>query len=119
MGTGDSDEDDHAVLRFGVLGPVQAVVNGEPVALGGPGVRGLLAMLLLRPNEVVPVEDILDGLWGEDPPLTARTIVQNYVSRLRRQLRLVDPSGSVWIDTRLPGYQLIVDAVVSARGAAK
>ncbi|MBP2321283.1 DNA-binding SARP family transcriptional activator/predicted negative regulator of RcsB-dependent stress response [Kibdelosporangium banguiense] len=109
MSTGDSDEDDHAVIRFGVLGPVQAVVNGEPVALGGPGVRGLLAMLLLRPNEVVPVEDILDGLWGEDPPLTARTIVQNYVSRLRRQLRLVDPTGSVWIDTRLPGYQLIVD----------
>jgi DNA-binding SARP family transcriptional activator len=63
----------------------------------------------LRPNEVVPVEDILDGLWGDDPPLTARTIVQNYVSRLRRQLRLVDPTGSVWIDTRLPGYQLIVD----------
>nr|CTQ94547.1 FIG01039348: hypothetical protein [Kibdelosporangium sp. MJ126-NF4] len=88
---------------------MQAVVNGEPVALGGPGVRGLLAMLLLRPNEVVPVEDILDGLWGEDPPLTARTIVQNYVSRLRRQLRLVDPTGSVWIDTQLPGYQLIVD----------
>jgi DNA-binding SARP family transcriptional activator/tetratricopeptide (TPR) repeat protein len=102
-------EDDHAVIRFGVLGPVQAVVNGEPVALGGPGVRGLLAVLLLRPNEVVPVEDILDGLWGDDPPLTARTIVQNYVSRLRRQLRLVDPTGSVWIDTRLPGYQLIVD----------
>nr|WP_264085138.1 BTAD domain-containing putative transcriptional regulator [Kibdelosporangium phytohabitans] len=68
-----------------------------------------MAMLLLRPNEVVPVEDILDGLWGEDPPLTARTIVQNYVSRLRRQLRLVDPTGSVWIDTQLPGYQLIVD----------
>jgi DNA-binding SARP family transcriptional activator len=109
VGTGESGEDDHAVIRFGVLGPVQAVVNGEPVALGGPGVRGLLAMLLLRPNEVVPVEDILDGLWGDDPPLTARTIVQNYVSRLRRQLRLVDPTGSVWIDTRLPGYQLIVD----------
>ncbi|MEV4311027.1 BTAD domain-containing putative transcriptional regulator [Actinocrispum sp. NPDC049592] len=107
--SGETDEDDPAVIRFGVLGPVQAVVNGEPVPLGGPGVRGLLAMLLLRPNEVVPVEDILDGLWGEDPPLTARTIVQNYVSRLRRQLRLVDPSGSVWIDTRLPGYQLTVD----------
>ncbi|MCE7009163.1 winged helix-turn-helix domain-containing protein [Kibdelosporangium philippinense] len=109
MSTGETGEDDHAVVRFGVLGPVQAVVNGEPVALGGPGVRGLLAMLLLRPNEVVPVEDILDGLWGDDPPLTARTIVQNYVSRLRRQLRLVDPTGSVWIDTQLPGYQLIVD----------
>ncbi|ONI78797.1 hypothetical protein ALI144C_28900 [Actinosynnema sp. ALI-1.44] len=109
MGTGETGEEDHAVVRFGVLGPVQAVVDGEPVALGGPGVRGLLAMLLLRPNEVVPVEDILDGLWGEDPPLTARTIVQNYVSRLRRQLRLVDPTGSVWIDTQLPGYQLIVD----------
>ncbi|WP_173131560.1 AfsR/SARP family transcriptional regulator [Kibdelosporangium persicum] len=109
MSTGETGEDDHAVIRFGVLGPVQAVVNGEPVALGGPGVRGLLAMLLLRPNEVVPVEDILDGLWGDDPPLTARTIVQNYVSRLRRQLRLVDPSGSVWIDTQLPGYRLIVD----------
>jgi DNA-binding SARP family transcriptional activator/tetratricopeptide (TPR) repeat protein len=109
VSTGENGEDDHAVIRFGVLGPVQAVVDGEPVPLGGPGVRGLLAMLLLRPNEVVPVEDILDGLWGEDPPLTARTIVQNYVSRLRRQLRLVDPTGSVWIDTRLPGYQLIVD----------
>jgi DNA-binding SARP family transcriptional activator/tetratricopeptide (TPR) repeat protein len=109
VSTGELDEDGQAAIRFGVLGPVQAVVNGEPVQLGGPGVRGLLAMLLLRPNEVVPVEDILDGLWGDDPPLTARTIVQNYVSRLRRQLRLVDPTGSVWIDTRLPGYQLIVD----------
>lgn len=105
MSTGE----DHAAIRFGVLGPVQVVAGDEPVALGGPGVRGVLAMLLLRPNEVVPVEDILGGLWGDDPPLTARTIVQNYVSRLRRQLRLVDPTGSVWIDTRLPGYQLIVD----------
>ncbi|GAB3869690.1 hypothetical protein GCM10029964_002440 [Kibdelosporangium lantanae] len=92
-----------------MLGPVRVVAAGEPVPLGGPGVRGLLAILLLRPNEVVPVEDILTGLWGDDPPLTARTIVQNYVSRLRRQLRLVDPAGSAWIATRPPGYEMVVD----------
>lgn len=107
MRTGE--DDGHDAVRFDVLGPVRAVAGGEPVPLGGPGVRGLLAILLLRPNEVVPVEDILAGLWGDDPPLTARTIVQNYVSRLRRQLRLVDPAGSAWIATRPPGYEMVVD----------
>src|SRR5262245_59788711 len=96
-------------IRFGVLGPVQVVVNGTVIGPGGPGVRGLLAMLVLRANQVVPVDQILDGLWGDDPPLTAKTIVQNYVSRLRRLLRVEEPSGSVAIITRPPGYQLAVD----------
>ncbi|MGQ0837088.1 BTAD domain-containing putative transcriptional regulator [Actinokineospora sp.] len=95
--------------RFCVLGPVGALVGEQPLALGGPGLRGLLAMLLLEPNQVVPVERIVDVLWAHEPPVTARTIVQGYVSRLRKWLSSVDTSAATWIETTGAGYQLVID----------
>ncbi|HVK24089.1 MAG TPA: BTAD domain-containing putative transcriptional regulator [Actinokineospora sp.] len=95
--------------RFCVLGPVGVVVGEHPVALGGPGLRALLAILLLEPNQSVPVERIVDLLWDHEPPATARTIVQGYVSRLRKWLSEVDTSGATWIETSGSGYQLVVD----------
>ncbi|WP_139190812.1 AfsR/SARP family transcriptional regulator [Actinokineospora iranica] len=76
---------------------------------GGPGLRGLLAMLLLEPNQVVSVEKITDVLWDHEPPATARTIVQGYVSRLRRWLSTVDQTGATAITTCGAGYRLDVD----------
>lgn len=92
---------------FTVLGPVQVIVDGESATIGSPGARALLLLLVLHANQVVSIERIIDGLWGDDPPATARTIVHGYVSRLRRVL---DSGGAgAALLTRSPGYELRVD----------
>lgn len=97
-------------LRFGVLGPVQVLVDGTSVPVGSPGVGSLLVLLVRAANQVVSAARIIDGLWGDDPPATARTIVHGYVSRLRRLLRTADPDGAyAKIVTRPPGYELVVE----------
>ncbi|PSL50685.1 DNA-binding SARP family transcriptional activator [Saccharothrix carnea] len=96
-------------LEFGVLGPLQVLADGRQLLIGRKGMRGLLAMLVLDANRVVPIDEIVDSLWADDPPATARTIVHGYVSRLRRMLEEADPAGSARILTTPPGYQLSVD----------
>ncbi|WP_410564131.1 BTAD domain-containing putative transcriptional regulator [Amycolatopsis sp. cmx-4-61] len=95
-----------AQTRLQLLGPVQLFHGDEPVPIGGPGVRGLLALLALRPGKVVGLDEIIDALWGHDPPATARTIVHGNVSHLRRVLRDLDGPR---ILTTPPGYRLDVD----------
>jgi DNA-binding SARP family transcriptional activator/tetratricopeptide (TPR) repeat protein len=97
--------------RFAVLGPVQVLVGGEAVPIGSPGARALLMLLVLNANQVVSIDRIIDGLWGDDPPATARTIVHGYVSRLRRVLEPVTGPGRhrTQLLTRSPGYELRVD----------
>src|SRR6266540_5429882 len=112
MGTPDNPSGSappHIRLRFRLLGPVQVLLDDRPVPLGGTGMRGLLAMLLLEANQVVSLDRIVDVLWAHEPPESARTMVQGYVSRLRQRLATVDPSGLVRIVTNPPGYQLLVD----------
>ena len=96
-------------LRFCLLGPVQVLVHDRPVPMGGPGMRGVLAMLLLEPNQVVPLDRMVDVLWAHEPPASARTMVQGYVSGLRQRLTAIDATGAVRIATTPPGYRLVVD----------
>ncbi|HET6710437.1 AfsR/SARP family transcriptional regulator [Amycolatopsis sp.] len=95
-----------APTRLQLLGPVQLFHGDDPVPIGGPGVRGLLALLALRPGKVVGLDEIIDALWGHDPPATARTIVHGNVSHLRRVLRDLDGPR---ILTTPPGYRLDVE----------
>ena len=69
--------------RFRILGPLE--VEGVS-ALGGPKQRALLARLLLDGGRVVPVEQLVDAVWPEEPPETARHALQVYVSTLRKAL---------------------------------
>ncbi|MEV7446864.1 BTAD domain-containing putative transcriptional regulator [Streptomyces sp. NPDC091204] len=71
---------------FSVLGAVQARRGDAPLPLGSPQQRALLAMLLLRRNDVVALDEIIDGLWGEELPRTAVGTVRSHVYRLRRAL---------------------------------
>ena len=103
-------------IRFQLLGPVQVVVDGDVVPIGGAGSRGLLAMLALYANRSVALSEIIDTLWDHDPPVSARTIVHGNVSALRRVLRdttcgngqaLVEQA---WVETTDLGYRLQVSA---------
>jgi predicted ATPase/DNA-binding SARP family transcriptional activator len=91
-------------MRFGVLGTVEARLDdGRAVAVGGPRVRTLLALLALDAGRVVPSERLIDGLYGEEPPAGAANALQSQVSRLRRALgdaRLVEGTAT--------GYRLAV-----------
>ncbi|WP_116110871.1 AfsR/SARP family transcriptional regulator [Amycolatopsis ruanii] len=98
-------------LRIQLLGPVQLFAGDRPVPIGGPGARGLLAILALSPNRVVALDDLIDALWHHDPPPTARAIVHGNVSQLRRALRSVD-APEARIDTAAPGYRLTVDPLL-------
>ncbi|WP_431922519.1 BTAD domain-containing putative transcriptional regulator [Amycolatopsis tucumanensis] len=98
-------------LRVQLLGPVQLCAGDRPVLIGGPGVRGLLALLALQPNRIVALDDLIDALWDHDPPPTARTIVHGNVSQLRRVLRSAG-TPEVRIDTAAPGYRLNVDPLL-------
>jgi DNA-binding SARP family transcriptional activator len=60
--------------------------GGHRLSLGGHQQRTLLALLLLRANEVVPVDQIIEELWGEEPPASATKSVQALVSKLRSRL---------------------------------
>src|SRR4029453_14665559 len=92
-----------AVPTFSLLGPLAASLDGQPIALGGQKRRALLAVLLLEPNAVISREHLIDALWGDEPPETARNTLQVYVSQLRKLL----PDGS--LETEPPGYRLSVD----------
>jgi DNA-binding SARP family transcriptional activator len=92
------------VPEFRILGPLEvAAVDGEPLQLGGQKQRALLAVLLLHANEVVSNDFLIDALWGDHPPRTATTSLQNSISALRKLL------GADLLVTRAPGYRLVVE----------
>lgn len=91
------------MLEFRVLGPFEVVEHGQPLALGGPRQRALLAILVLRRGDVVSADRLIDLLWGERPPATAAKTLQGYVSHLRKAL------GDGVLLTRSGGYLLAAE----------
>jgi serine/threonine protein kinase/ABC-type glycerol-3-phosphate transport system substrate-binding protein len=87
-------------MRFKVLGPLEAVGDDGPVTLGGPRQRTVLAHLLVRVNELVPADTLIDQVWGDEPPEAARGTLHSYISHLRKAL------GAERIEGRAPGYVL-------------
>jgi DNA-binding SARP family transcriptional activator len=90
-------------LQFRLLGSLEVRNEGSPVQLGGPKQRALLALLLLDAGRAVSTDRLIDALWGEHPPRTAATSLQNFVSQLRKQL------GADVLVTKPPGYLLRIE----------
>ena len=90
------------VAEFRLLGPIEAVVDGAPVALPAKP-RALLAFLLLNRNRVVSTSELIDGLWSDEPPETAAKALQVYVSQLRKAV------GADRVLTKPPGYSLRIE----------
>src|SRR5215211_1883692 len=97
-------------MEFRILGPVEVWDGTQRLALGGSKPRALLAVLLLHANKVVSTDYLVDQLWGEASPPTARNLVQVYVSRLRQALNHSrDRSAAApLLATRSSGYLLRV-----------
>src|SRR5262245_35649908 len=87
-------------------GPLEVVEGGQPVPLGRLKERLVLAVMLLHANEFVSRERLIDELWGEAPPPTARKALNVYVSKLRKALTRdgLDP-----IATEDGGYRFGID----------
>jgi DNA-binding SARP family transcriptional activator/class 3 adenylate cyclase len=94
-----------------MLGPLEVLVNGLPVSLGGAKQRATLGFLLLQVNRVVAVSELQEALWAYDEaPPTARKVLQNAVWGLRGLLPSDDRSQeSAKVVTQAPGYMLQVD----------
>src|SRR5262249_12334003 len=86
-----------SVMRFGVLGPLEVRSASGQVTIRGVKERRLLGLLLSHANSVVPVDDIIEGLWGSNPPPSAARSVQVYVVRVRKMLA---PGGADGIVAR-------------------
>jgi hypothetical protein len=55
-------------MEYRVLGPVEVLAEGRPVAIGGPKPRSLLVLLLLNAGRVVATSQVIEALWGGRPP---------------------------------------------------
>ena len=91
------------MVDFRVLGPLEVYDDGAALRLGSPKQRALLALLLVRANEVVSREAAIDALWPNDPPERAAQSLQVYVHGLRKAL------GHERIELRGTGYVLHVE----------
>ncbi len=88
-------------MHVRILGSLEVEDGKAPVALGGQRQRALLAVLVLARGSVVSSDRLIDGLWEEEAPATARNVVQGHVSQLRKAF-----GGNGRLETRGHGYVL-------------
>jgi DNA-binding SARP family transcriptional activator len=93
-----------ASLEFRILGPLEVTRDGKPISIATPRRRTLLGLLLLRANEPVSLDQLIDELWNGRPPRAAKASVHNQVSALRKVL------GPDVIETHASGYRISVDS---------
>jgi DNA-binding SARP family transcriptional activator len=91
------------LTSFQILGPVTVLdPSGVDLTPRSAHQRTLLADLIIHANQVVSIDRLLDDLWGERPPVTARSSLHNLVSHLRKAL------GAETVITRAPGYAILI-----------
>ncbi|MER6797925.1 AfsR/SARP family transcriptional regulator, partial [Amycolatopsis mediterranei] len=97
------------MVELRVLGAVEVVAGGTRLDIGHARQRDVLAVLLLDVGRAVPVDRLIDRVWGERPPRQPRNSLYAYVSRLRGLLSALD---GVAIERRRDGYLLVADPLV-------
>ncbi|MBB4688787.1 BTAD domain-containing putative transcriptional regulator [Amycolatopsis jiangsuensis] len=93
-------------MEFSLLGPLEVTSRGRRVPLGGVKQRLTLALLLLRHNSLISVNQLLDALWPDEAPVSARKMLHNAVSGLRKMLATDESPEPPLLLTRSPGYLL-------------
>ncbi|OEU88873.1 regulator [Streptomyces abyssalis] len=93
-------------LRFAVLGPVRVWSGGTLLPPGSPRQQALLAALLLRGGRTATASELIDAVWGENPPEAAVASLRTHASRLRKAL---GPDGGRSLLSSSGGYALRVE----------
>ncbi len=91
-------------LQIRVLGPLEIVLGGRPVDLGGLKARALVARLLIDRGLIVSVDRLIDSLWGYHEGDGAEIALRSTISRLRKRLREAGVTEDI-IATRAPGLR--------------
>ncbi|MCF6525886.1 BTAD domain-containing putative transcriptional regulator [Streptomyces sp. JJ36] len=112
--TGHGSEQCEQQLRFAVLGPVRAWRGSSALHTGSPQQRALLAALLLRGGHTATAEELIDAIWGTEPPEQAKATLRTYASRLRKALGpdaelLVSEAGGYALRTDRAGVEVDAD----------
>ncbi|NKY56381.1 BTAD domain-containing putative transcriptional regulator [Nocardia flavorosea] len=94
------------MLDLRVLGPVQLSVGDEPVAVGGPKPRALLAALAVNRRRAVASATLADMVWNEAPPDSYAASLQVFVSNIRKALRNSGVDSAAVLRTESAGYRL-------------
>ena len=97
-------------MQLRILGPLEVTRAGRVLALGGTKRRTVLAVLLLRANQVVSLDELIDAVWSETPCATAVQQVRSLVSALRQQITPLGGGSHRWplLVTHAKGYQLSI-----------
>src|SRR6202167_3071228 len=103
---GDADHGRPLLVRL--LGPVRAWLGDRELELGGPQRQAVLGLLAVRANQAVSRSELIDGIWGEDPPPSAVNALHVHVAGLRRALEPSRPSRAPgkFLLAAGPGYSL-------------
>jgi DNA-binding SARP family transcriptional activator len=89
-------------VDFRILGPLEVRRGRKPIAITAPHRRALLGMLLMRANQTVPLDELVEELWNGRPPRAAKASLHNQVAALRRVV------GEESLETHPSGYRLVV-----------
>ena len=92
-----------SVVHIAVLGSGRVSRDDKAVAIGGPKPQLLVARLALNAPRPVSTDELIDVMWGESPPVTARKMLQKYVWNLRSII------GGDLLVTEGDGYALTLD----------
>src|SRR5690349_7410280 len=98
--SGEREVGEAVVLRVGVLGPVAAWYGDRELPVGQPRPQAVLGILAMRANRVISRGELVDAVWGQDPPASAEGGIYTYVAGLRR---VIEPNRSL----RGPGRVLV------------
>jgi DNA-binding SARP family transcriptional activator/tetratricopeptide (TPR) repeat protein len=102
-------------VQFSVLGPVHARRGPAELDLGPNQQRAILSLLLVRANQLVTNDDLIELLWEQDPPGSALNVIQKYVGSIRRLLEpdLEARAGGRWLTRHGAAYRLAADETTS------
>src|SRR2546430_17691356 len=98
------------MLQFNILGNLEIIRDGYSVTPSSPKERCVLALSVLRANQLVHPDSVIEELWGQSPPKSAVTTLQTYIYHLRRLFAEegLESPGRELLVTRAPGYTLLV-----------
>src|ERR1700730_10833868 len=96
-----------SALEFRLLGGMETYFRGQPINLGSTKHRLFIAVLMAADGRPVPAERLIDQIWDDDPPATARDLLYSYVSDLRGSLDAAEPGTGRLLPPYEVGYRVL------------